>query len=335
MLPGFPVRGAVGAGLRLRSSIVAYWATIMLLGGGGPAAWAQDDEKPRPEVLEAGGDRFPIHITYYPAMKDKNPSGVKNAPVVILLHGEGGSRLFWDKSSAPQGGEPFPEVLQKRLGFAVVTVDLRKHGESVVEGQPTMIDNNDYGKMAQGDLAAVKNFLVQEHENQKLNIRKLGVVASDTMCPVAVQFTEWDWAQTPYLDGPGGTPGTPRGQDVQALVMLSPTTTAGRLSSTRALNNLKNPVFQIAFQIIAGTRDAADRKQAEKAFDVVSSVKQNEERAEFVRPNTNARGTDLLANPAAKVEPKILEFLDKHVKQREFTWATRKSRYDRDETEQK
>jgi hypothetical protein len=307
----------------------------MLLGGGDPAVWAQD-ENPRPEVLEAGGDRFPIHITYYPALKEENPSGVENAPVVILLHGEGGSRLFWDKSSAPPGpkGVPFAEWMQSK-GYAVVTVDLRKHGESVVEGQPTMLDNNDYGKMAQGDLGAVKNFLVQEHEKQKLNIRKLGVVASDAMCPVAVQFTELDWAQTPYLDGPGGTPGTPRGQDVQALVMLSPTTTAGRLSSTRALNNLKNPVFQIAFLIIAGTRDAADRKQAEKAYDVVSSVKQNEERAEFVRPNTNARGTDLLANPAAKVEPKILEFLDKHVKQRESTWQTRKSRYDRDETEPK
>jgi hypothetical protein len=196
-----------------------------------------------------------------------------------------------------------------------------------------MVDNNDYGRMAQGDLGAVKNFLVQEHEQKKLNIRKLGVVASDTMCAVAVQFAELDWAQTPHLDGPGGTPGTPRGQDVQALVLLSPATTAGRLSSTRALNNLKNPVFQMAFQIIAGTRDTADRKQAEKAYDIVSSIKQNEERVEFVRPNTNARGTDLLANQAAKIEPKILPFLDKHVKEREWPWATRKSRYERDETD--
>jgi hypothetical protein len=148
-----------------------------------------------------------------------------------------------------------------------------------------------------------------------------------------VQFAELDWAQTPYLDGPGGSPGTPRGQDVQALVLLSPSTTAGRLNATRALNVLKSPVFQIAFQIIAGTRDAADRNQARKAYEVVSSIKQNEERVEFERPNTNSRGTDLLANQAAKAELKILPFLDKHVKQRESTWATRKSRYDRDETE--
>lgn len=295
-------------------------------------ARAQKVEK-RPEVLQAVGDGFPIHITYWPALEDKNQGKLENSPVVILIHGEGGSRLIWDKSSAPQGGKPFAEVLQS-IGFAVVTVDLRKHGESVVEGQPTLVDNNDYGKMALGDLGAVKNFLVQEHEQKHLNVRKLGVVAADTMCAVAVQFAALDWAQTPYLDGPGGIPGTPRGQDVQALVLLSPSTTAGRLTTTRALADLKNPVFQIAFLVIAGTRDTADKRQAQTIYQVVSGNKQNEERTEFLRPNTNARGTDLLANPAVKIEPKILEFLDKFVKQRESTWATRKSRYDRDETNQ-
>lgn len=308
-------------------------AAVLLTAVAPLTAFAQKVEY-RPEVLQALGDGFPIHITYWPALEDKNPSGLENAPVVILLHGEGGNRLIWDKTSAPPGpmGKPFAEFLQS-IGYAVVTVDLRKHGESVAEGQPMMVDSNDYGKMAQGDLGAVKNFLVQQHEQKKLNIRKLGVVASDTMCAVAIQFAELDWAQTPHLDGPGGMAGTPRGQDVQALVLLSPATSAGRLNATRALNVLKAPAFRIAFQVIAGTRDAADRKQAEKAYDVVSSIKQNEERTEFVRPNTNARGTDLLANPAAKVEPKIFEFLDKHVKEREWPWATRKSRYERDETD--
>lgn len=319
-----------GSGARHGSAIV--FAVAWLLMAIAPLTAHAQKVESRPEVLQAVGDGFPIHITYWPALEDKNQGKLENAPVVILIHGEGGSRLIWDKSSAPQGGKPFAEVLQS-IGYAVVTVDLRKHGESVVEGQPTMLDNSDYGKMAAGDLAAVKSFLVQEHEQKHLNVRKLGVVASDTMCAVAVQFAELDWGQTPYLDGPGGTPGTPRGQDVQALVLLSPATTAGRLNATRALNVLKSPVFQIAFQFIAGTRDAADRNQAKTAYQVVSSIKQNEERAEFVRPNTNARGTDLLANQAAKVELKILPFLDKFVKQREFTWQTRKSRYDRDETE--
>jgi hypothetical protein len=117
---------------------------------------------------------------------------------------------------------------------------------------------------------------------------------------------------------------------VRALVFLSPAGNVGRLNATRILNVLKNPVFQLSFQFVVGTRDAADRNQAKSLHQVVSSIKQNEERIDLLRPNTNSRGTDLLANQAAQVEPKILAFLDKQVKQRESVWQTRRSKYDRD-----
>lgn len=302
----------------------------LLAASASPEFASAQADKPRPEVLQSVGDGWPIHITYYPAIKDKNPNGLENAPVVVLLHGEGGSRLIWDKSSAPPNGKPFADVLQTALGFAVVTVDLRKHGESIVEGQPTTVDNADYAKMASGDLVAVKNFLVERHEAKELNVNKLGIVAAGNMCPVAAAYAELDWAQLPHPDGPGGSPGTPRGQDVRALVFLSPAGNVGRLNATRILNVLKNPVFQMSFQVVVGTRDAADRNQARSLHQVVSSIKQNEERVDLLRPNTNSRGTDLLANPAAQVEPKILAFLDKQVKQRESVWKTRVSKYDRD-----
>src|SRR5262245_48301758 len=70
------------------------------------------------EVLRAENDGFPIHVTYYEANPEKTASGVENAAVVLLLHGEGGSRLIWDKSSAPQGQKPFAEKLND-LGYAV------------------------------------------------------------------------------------------------------------------------------------------------------------------------------------------------------------------------
>jgi pimeloyl-ACP methyl ester carboxylesterase len=322
-----PIRSpwSVWPGLSPARRILTAWLLAAL-----PAAALAQADKPRPEVLQSVGDGWPIHITYYPALKDKNPDGLENAPVVVLLHGEGGSRLIWDKSSAPPGGKPFADVLQTALGFAVVTVDLRKHGESIVEGQPTTVDNADYAKMASGDLIAVKNFLVERHEAKELNVNKLGIVAAGNMCPVAAAYAELDWAQLPHPDGPGGSPGTPRGQDVRALVFLSPASNVGRLNATRILNTLKNPVFQMSFQVVVGTRDAADRNQAGSLYQVVSSIKQNEERIDLLRPNTNSRGTDLLANPAAQIEPKVLAFLDKQVKQRESVWQTRISKYDRD-----
>ncbi|MBL8848714.1 MAG: hypothetical protein JNG89_03480 [Planctomycetaceae bacterium] len=281
------------------------------------------------QVLRAEGDGFPIHITYYPANPDKNPNGVENAAVVVLLHGEGGSRLIWDKSSAPQGKLAFAPQLAE-LGYAVVSVDLRKHGESLGDGQSRALDNNDFVRMAQNDLPAVNRFLLEEHENKKLNINKMAIVASDAMGPVAMEFAKLDWEQRPYLDGPGGSPGTPRGQDVRALVLLSPEVSVGRVNGTRAANFLKNPGLGIAAMIIAGTRDADDKGSAQRLEQIFAAPRQNEGRVEFLRPNTNARGTDLLANPAAAVEPPILSFLDKHVRTLNSTWETRKSRYDRE-----
>lgn len=308
---------------RLAFSLAALLLSAVAAG----PAWAQKNM--RTEVLEAQGDGFPIHISYYPALEEKNPGGIENAPVIILLHGENGSRLVWDKSSAPQGGKAFAEVLND-IGYAVVTVDLRKHGESVVEGESKVLDNNDYYKMAHGDLPSVKIFLTEQHEAKQLNVNKLGIVASDVTAPVALEFAELDWRQAPYLDGPGGTPGTPRGQDVRAIVLLSPVASVGRVNGTRALNFLKNPELGIGFLLAAGTRDAADRNQASKFNEVLIAIRQNEERVKFLRPNTNARGTDLLANPAAQIEIPMLEHFKTYVKDADSEWRTRRSRYDRD-----
>lgn len=321
--------GGLSAALLARCTGVVVLTVCVLCLGARQAA-AQSKSNVRTEVLRALGDGYPIHITYYAALEDKNPSGVENAAVVVLLHGEGGSRLIWDKSSAPPGGKSFAEFLND-IGYAVVTVDLRKHGESLGEGQSKAVDHNDYFRMARGDLPAVKRFLVQQHEEKKLNVNKLAIVASDVTVPVALDFAELDWRQLPHLDGPGGTPGTPRGQDVRALVLLSPVQSLGRLNGLRSLNFLKNPNFRIAFAIVAGTRDPADRNTASKLHQSLLSIRQNEQRVEFLRPNTNARGTDLLANQAAQIEPPILEFLKKHVKDLDSPWRTRRSRYQRDE----
>jgi pimeloyl-ACP methyl ester carboxylesterase len=283
---------------------------------------------PATQTLRAEGDGYPINITYYEANKDQNASGLENAPVAILLHGEGGSRLIWDKSSAPKTdkGKPFAQVLND-LGYAVVTVDLRKHGESLADGQARALDNNDFFRMAHGDLPAVKKFLVAEHEAKKLNINKLAIVASDSMAPVALEFAELDWRQPPYPDGPGGSAGTPRGQDVHALVLVSPVLSVGKVNANRSANYLKSR--PIAFAIIAGTKDVDDKGSAAKIHQIVASIRQNQERIEFIRPELNLRGTDMFGTQA-RIEPSILTFLDKNVKDLTTPWATRVSRYERD-----
>src|SRR5262245_21420707 len=75
-------------------------------------------EAPKPGQKRTD-DGTTIHFTYY-----KSNLG-KEAPVIILLHQKDGNRLLWQA----RGG--FADALQKE-GYAVITVDLREHGESKV-----------------------------------------------------------------------------------------------------------------------------------------------------------------------------------------------------------
>ncbi|MBM4076319.1 MAG: alpha/beta fold hydrolase, partial [Planctomycetes bacterium] len=118
-------------------------------------------------------DRADIKITYF-----KSTEG-QNASVVVMLHGQGGNRQVW---------KGFAETLQK-AGYAVVTVDLRGHGESSggsgssTSGKKGGNEHStpkgkDYEAMIAGDMEAVKKFLFDEHQKKQLNMNKLGIVAS-------------------------------------------------------------------------------------------------------------------------------------------------------------
>ncbi len=298
-----------------------------------PAVSAFDDVDPDYQTLEANGDGFPIHISYLPVTEEMYPNGTMDqAPVVVMLHGTGGSRLFWDRASRPntQGGLPFAEAVNA-LGIAVITVDLRQHGESVVEGQEQTIRPVDYSKMIAGDLVAVKEFIFKEHQVHHLNMNKTGIIAMEVSAPLALAFAAEDWRTLPYRDGPGGLFGTPRGQDVRSLVLISPDQSAGAINNNRSINFLKDPSFGITFMFIAGAEDETDNGAAEALYDIVT--RQNSESAVLMEPMTSARGEDLFLNNSARIEPEILRFLDENLKTVESEWINRLSRYQQEDDE--
>lgn len=295
---------------------------------GSGSAFAQNTS--RVETVKSE-DGMGIRFTYYPAMKEKGTP--QDAPVAILLHGAGGSRIVWDKGSAPTGGKSFPETLQD-AGFAVLTVDLRKHGESVPTGGDAKIFPTDYQAMALGDLVAIKAFLKDEHQKKALNMGKIGIVAADMSCPVAAAFAEYDWKATPYDDAPVLANRTPRGQDVRALVFLSPDSTAGRLKTTASVNFLRAKEFNIAFFGIAGATDAQDKGQTKKLYELFKSGSKGEEGAAADRffisePKLKDRGTDLLRKAPAAVETPMFNFLVKYVKEVVLPWQDRRSKLER------
>lgn len=275
----------------------------------------------REETLVAEGG-WPIHVTYY-----ESAAG-KESPAVILLAGAEGvdkkdarNRRVWEKTAL---------TLQKS-GFAVIAVDLRKHGDSIpsqTEGQPTTIKMapNDYLLMANLDLVAVKQFLLDEHKNEKLNIRKTGIVAVGSSAMVAASFAAADWARKPYPDGPTPDTSTPRGQDVQSLIMYSPNANVKGLNSNSIMKSLSG--YPIAIHIVASKDVKEDFRNAEKIY---KSVEIKDEQYKDGRKLTTAAG-DITAEGflegrfADPTNKDITEFLTKSLTELDMPWASRKSR---------
>lgn len=260
------------------------------------------------------GDGWSLPVTYF-----KSAQG-KESPVVVLLHGTGGSRQVF---GSERGG--FAKALQDR-GYAVVTVDLRKHGEAQAPAAsrgPAKVTALDYGSMVTQDLEAVKAFLMERHEAGELNVRKLGIVAAGDTAPVAANYALADWLKTPYPDAPTLEARTPRGQDVQALVFLSPTENAGRATMGKVLGDLR--ARNVAAFIAVGAEDREDRGTARKVYDRLGGADAKDRVFLESYEQVKDRGTDLLGG-RTPAPARIVAFLDKQLKERAGNWVSRKSR---------
>lgn len=324
------------------------------------AAHAQDGKKDKPveDKTIYAIDNWPLKLTYY-----KSSEG-KEAAVVVLLHQKRESRMVW----TAKGG--VAETLHGE-GFAVIAIDLRKHGQSKpgeTEDEPkkNTSDKDKSAKKSAGgelkpgdyvgmvhDLDAVKKFIFEEHQKGNLNMRKMAIVAPAMSAAVAVVFTANDWAKKPYDDASTPALRTPRGQDVQALVFLSPETNLPGLAAHQVAPLLKN--FPIASLVVVGKDDSADNKeQAKKLFQQlggdpakVAPAKKTETpkkskdkdaeshkddkdkvRHYYQEPAGKLRGTDMLGKKLG-VEGDIVVFLKHHMKDLKgpfYEWRDRQSR---------
>jgi alpha-beta hydrolase superfamily lysophospholipase len=259
-------------------------------------------------------DNQPIGITYY-----ESAAG-KESPVVVLLHGANGNQAVY---------QPFAEMLQAQ-GIAAVTVDLRKHGESKTADQTGEADlrSNDYQAMVLGDLPAVKKFLYDKHQEEKLNMRKTGIVAADMSAPIAINFARLDWLTKPYNDAPTIAASTPRGQDVRAIVLLSPDDKVTGVTTTREILDLRAPLFEVSFLIAVGDKDKTDRGTARKMYDkIVKGIENPDDRMFYREYSTGFRGTELLGRGrSVPVEGHMLQFFKLKLQDLQDPWRDRKSR---------
>lgn len=283
--------------------------------------------KPQELTLTAQGG-WPIAITYYES------SNGADAPVVVLLHGKGGNKRVWDVKFAP--------ILQQN-GYAVVTVDLRKHGKSQPNAANTSGNSNqksgsrgpnlssaDYKSMVLLDMEAVWKFLFEEHQKKHLNMQKTALIAADMSVPIAMNYALLDWSKVPYDDAPVLAAKTPKGQTVRALVLISPESKVKGLTASQPGIRLKEPLFGISFFVCSSTNDSYDRNFTEKLFSQLTSAADSKGRMYKQEYPGKLRGTDMLGRRLG-LEVDILKFLDAHLKKLPGDWSDRRPRYDREE----
>ena len=280
------------------------------------------------ETLRSLNDGHPIVITYYPVKNTANSGSSENTPVVVLLHGsDNKGRILWDKA-APGRGEKvnFAQSLNDD-GYAVISVDLRKFGDSKQPGDTTGLRGDDWEKMATGDMFAVKAFIEQKHQAKELNMNKMAIIAAGPTATVAMNFAAADLTLPPYDDAPVLANKTPRGQDVRALVLLSPETSAGRLNANRALNVIRQPLGGIAMLVVSGAQDSLDKGQSKKTFELMEKAQgKNEKRVYMVSPALKDRELNLIGKVPEQVDNPIRNFLNKHVKEFPSAWRDRKNK---------
>ncbi len=332
------------------------------------SASAQDNkdgkkEKPVEEkTIYSAADGWPLKLTYYRSTEGKD------AAVVILLHAKNESRMVW---TAKDG---FAETLHKR-GFAVIALDLRKHGQSKDKDGTTEeetkkattstgTDKDKSSKKASGsgdlkpadyvgmigDLEAVKKMIYEEHQKGHLNMRKTAIVAPAMSAAIAIAFTANDWSKKPYDDASTLAARTPRGQDVQALVLLSPDSALPGVVATQVAPALRQ--LPISSLVVVGKNDPHDKDQAKKLFQQLggdpaktgaakkadakkekgkekeADAKEEKLRHYFIPLDAKLRGTELLGKKLG-LEEAMANFLKENLQELKspfYEWRDRQSR---------
>lgn len=288
-----------------------------------PVAMAQK-LKPKIEELKTD-DGVDLSITYYPS------EARKDACPVVLLADWKDSRSVFD-SLAKRLQSYTPKEGEKKKSFAVVTVDLRGHGDSTkqkvrdeyVEIDAAKIDRRDLEAMVRYDMEAVWRFLRDKNDDGQLNLNALSVVGAGMGASVAVNWAAADWSKPRLQVGK-------QGQDVKALVLISP---EWKYKGLTMLKALRMPAVreQLAVCMMYGKLDKSHdadvkriHKQLERFHPKPKDAKPDDPHDLLVLPaSAKLQGTKLLKAGKDKAEVPIVKFLVDNVLEKEHEWIKHK-----------
>ncbi|MCS7303844.1 MAG: alpha/beta hydrolase [Thermoguttaceae bacterium] len=255
-----------------------------------------------------------LRATYYPSWQGKE------AVAVLMLHDFEGNRADL---------APLAMVLQ-RAGHAALTLDLRGHGESTtVKGatrtlNATQLSNEDFQRMVAQDIEQAKRFLREENNEGRLNLEKLCVIGVGMGATLALEWARLDWSWPPLVT-------YKQGQDVKALVLISPEFTFRSLSGASLFKHPQASRRISALIIFGETKPKAlqDAKRIHSMFERVQPQPEKpEQRTLFLIPRkTNLQGSRLIDEKnlrAFQIDQLVLNFLRLRLVEQDYPWSERR-----------
>ncbi len=274
------------------------------------------------EVKLKTKDGVRLAATFFPSKLGQE------AVPIVMLHDDQESRAVFH-SLARELQNPEGQELQSH---AVLTVDLRGHGESTTQvgrnGKTRQLEADrlraaDYQNMVLYDMEAVRKFLRKKNDASQLNLNKLCLLGSGMGANVATAYAAYDWSMPPLAR-------TKQGQDVKALILASPKRSFGGLS---IMKSLKHPAVRqrLSVLLVYGAQDSSatkDTKSIHKLLSKYHKIPPPDQRRKkqdlfiFSMP-TSLKGTRLLTDPNFSMLPKLDIFLDARLSQQDFEWSRR------------
>ena len=266
-------------------------------------------------------DGVKLAITYYPGSKGK-----ETVPIIILHDYKENRNVYQQLAKELQSPDG------KESTRAVVTVDLRGHGESTVQaglgGQTrdldaTRLTTRDYQAMVTQDLAAVRRFLVEKNNRGELNLNALCVIGSGMGANVAVHWSanDWAWPELAALK---------QGQDVKAVVLSSP---EWGFRGLPLLSPLRQPGFRerVSYLIVYGEQMGKAKKDALNINKNLTKFHPDPPRDKvkelkslfLVGLPTKLQGTKLLTASDFGMDRDINAFIDARITDKHFRWVSR------------
>lgn len=290
---------------------------------------AQDSGRaPEPqEVTLHTKDGIALGATFYPAGEGERDEIVP----LVLLHDYQESRAVFD-DLARRLQAAGADARGGRAPRAILTVDLRGHGESKtartrgggeIELEPKDLGQADFEAMVLSDMEAVRKFLVAKNNAGQLNLNQLGLIGAGMGANVALLWAANDWSVAPL-------PRVKQGQDVKALVLISPIWSFRGLPLVRAV---KHPAIQRELSVfIAFGED--DRKSDKDAKTIHKNLErfhpepprdQIAERKDLylVGLPTSLKGAELLTKRQFRLAPDVDEFIERRLGRKDFRWFDR------------